>query len=109
MEPVVKLAIYTPVTHSDSIRKVLAESGAGHIGNYDSCSFSTRGVGRFRGLEGSNPAIGEAGQLESVDEEQIETVCYEKDLITILAAVKKVHPYEEPAIDIYPLLNHKYL
>jgi hypothetical protein len=108
MKPLVKLVIYVPTTDSDKIRAILAESGAGHLGNYDSCSFSTKGIGRFRGLEGSNPTIGESGQLESVEEERIETVCYEHDIEVVLKAVKDAHPYEEPAIDIYPLLNHKY-
>lgn len=105
MNSLVKLVIYVPVTHADKIRETLAKAGAGHIGNYDSCSFSVRGVGRFRGLEGSNPTIGEPGKLEEVEEERIETICAEEKAGAILEAIKKVHPYEEPAIDVYPLLN----
>jgi hypothetical protein len=104
-----KIVIYVPVTHADKIRATLAKAGAGHIGNYDSCSFSVRGVGRFRGLEGSHPAIGQPGRVEEVEEERIETACEEKNLGAILEEVKKVHPYEEPAIDVYPTLNEKYL
>lgn len=103
-----KLVIYVDTAHADLIRQTLAQAGAGHIGKYDSCSFSTRGIGRFRGLEGSNPTIGEVGKLEAVEEERIETICYEKDLEKILKAVRTVHPYEEPAIDIYPLLNDSF-
>lgn len=101
----VKIAVFTPLSHCDAVRKALAEAGAGHIGNYDSCSFSTKGVGRFRGLEGTKPFIGEAGKTENVEEERIEVICPFEKLETVLAAVKKVHPYEEPAIDVYPLLN----
>ena len=102
----VKLVIYVPLTHAEKIRQVLGEQGAGHIGNYDFCSFSVRGVGRFRPLKGANPTIGEVEKLEEVEEERIETVCRESDLEKILNAVKKIHPYEEPAIDIYPLSSY---
>lgn len=101
----VKIAVFVPLTHTDKIREVLAEAGAGHIGNYNFCSFSTRGVGRFRGGEGTNPHIGEAGKIEEVEEEKIETICSEEILQKVLEKLKEVHPYEEPAIDIYPLLN----
>lgn len=101
----VKIAVFVPVTHADKVREALAESGAGHIGNYDCCSFSVKGIGRFRGLEDSKPFIGEVGKIEEVEEEKIETICPHEKLDEILAAVKKVHPYEEPVIDIYPLLN----
>src|SRR3989339_574689 len=100
-----KIIVYTPTTHSDKIRKTLAESGAGHIGNYDCCSFSVKGTGRFRALEGTNPHIGERGELTEVEEERIETVCPLDRAHEIVTKIKEVHPYEEPAIDIYPLLE----
>lgn len=103
--PLVKLVIYTPLTHAEAIRQILGEQGAGHIGNYDFCSFSMKGVGRFRPLEGANPTLGQVGKIEKVEEERIETVCREKGLEKILIAVRAAHPYEEPAIDVYPLLN----
>lgn len=101
----VKIAVFVPSTHADQIRQVLSEAGAGHIGNYDSCSFSTKGIGRYRGLEGSKPFIGESGNLEQVDEEKIETICPFDKYKKVVDDVIKAHPYEEPAIDIYPLLN----
>ncbi len=99
-----KIVIYVPETHAEVVRKTLGESGAGPIGNYDFCSFSTKGVGRFRALAGSEPFIGEEGKLEEVLEEKIETICAYEKLEEILAAVRAVHPYEEPVIDVYPLL-----
>ena len=105
----VKIVVFAPLSHADSIRETLANAGAGHLGNYDFCSFSSKGIGRFRGNANSNPTIGEPGKLEQVEEERIETIAPEEKLNAILKAVKKAHPYEEPAIDIYPLLNHKYL
>lgn len=107
MESLVKIVVYVPVSHADAIRKTLAKAGAGHIGNYDYCSFSVKGIGRFRGLEGTNPFIGTQGKIEAVEEERIETVCYKKDIKKILTAVKKVHPYEEPAIDVFALCEHE--
>ena len=100
-----KIVVYVPTTHADQIREILAKSGAGHIGNYDFCSFSVKGTGRFRGQAGTNPFIGQPGQIEPVEEERIETICPAEKIKSILAAVKKAHPYEEPAIDVYPLLN----
>ena len=108
MSELIKIVVFTPSSHADEIRKVLSDSGAGHIGNYDHCSFSTKGIGRYRGLAGTNPHIGEAEKLEEAQEERIETILPEEILPNVLEAVLKVHPYEEPAIDIYPLLNHKY-
>lgn len=104
-QALVKIIIYVPVTHANKIREALTEADAGKIGNYDSCSFSIRGIGRFRALKGANPFLGKINQIEEVEEERIETICPQKILKKVLTAIKKVHPYEEPAIDIYPLLN----
>lgn len=102
----VKLVIFTPLTHSDIVREALGNAGAGKIGNYDFCSFSTRGTGRFRGNEKASPAIGAALQYEAVEEEKIEVVVPRNILQEVIDAVKKVHPYEEVAYDIYPLEDH---
>lgn len=99
-----KIVVFAPVTHADKVRHALAEAGAGKVGNYDSCSFSSRGVGRFRPLKGSNPFVGEVEKLEEVEEERIEVLCSAALKEKVLQAVRGVHPYEEPVIDIYPLL-----
>lgn len=98
-----KLVVFAPVTHADKIRRVLGEAGAGRVGSYDFASFSVRGTGRFRPLQGAKPAIGEVGKLEEVEEERIESVVAADILETVLTAVRQAHPYEEPAIDIYEL------
>jgi hypothetical protein len=100
-----KIVVFTPVTHADAVRKALTNAGAGHTGNYDNCSFSSRGVGRFRPLKGSKPFIGKEGVTEEVQEERIETILPVQIIEEVVNAVKEVHPYEEPAIDIYPMLN----
>ena len=109
MEELVKIVIYTPVDHADDVRRVLGENRAGKIGNYDSCSFSARGIGRFRPGEGSDPFSGERGKIESVEEERIETVCPRKIAGDVIEAVRNVHPYEEMAFDAYPLVNHEFM
>lgn len=100
----VKLVVYVPESHADKIRQAMGEAGAGVIGNYTHNSFSVKGVGRFKPTTGASPFIGKVGELEEVVEERIETVCYKKDLRKIIQAIKKVHPYEEVALDAYPLL-----
>lgn len=100
----VKIVVYAPESHAEKVRRALADAGCGHIGKYDFCSFSVKGVGRFRPLKGAKPFVGKVGKIEKVDEERIETICPKAKLKFALAAVKKVHPYEEPAIDVYPLV-----
>jgi hypothetical protein len=101
----VKLVVFTPISHADIVRQTLGEAGAGKIGNYDFCSFSSRGIGRFRGGEKSNPMIGKAGKYESVEEERIEVMVPREILEEVIKRVKLVHPYEEVAYDIYPIEN----
>jgi hypothetical protein len=99
----VKLVVFVPLTHADVVRKALGEAGAGKIGNYDFCSFSSRGVGRYRGNENSNPTVGIAGEFTEVEEERIEVLVSRAILQSVIEKVKLVHPYEEVAFDIYPL------
>ena len=99
----VKFVVFVPLTHTDAIRQALGEAGAGKIGNYDFCSFSSRGTGRFRGNEKANPVIGKVGKYEAVEEERIEAIVPREILAKIIEKVKAVHPYEEVAFDIYPL------
>ena len=99
------LIIYVPVAAADTIRKALADGGAGRIGNYDSCSFSARGTGRFRPLKGAHPAIGSIGKIEEVEEERIEALVAGDKLKETLKRIREVHPYEEPAIHVLPMVD----
>lgn len=99
----VTIVMTVPETHADLIRETLGRAGAGKVGDYSYCSFSTKGIGRFLPNEGSNPHIGKIGVLEEVVEERIETVCNRAFLEHVLEAIKKAHPYEETVIDIYPV------
>lgn len=98
-----KIVVYVPESHADAVRAALGRSGAGHIGNYSHCTFSVKGTGRFKPEDGAKPAIGAVGKLEAVSEERIETVCREDRLTAVLEAVRGAHPYEEPAVDVYPI------
>src|SRR5690625_2248621 len=102
-EKLFKLMVFVPQTHVEQVREALGDSGAGFIGNYSHCTFQTAGQGTFMPLEGTNPYIGEKGKLELVDELKIETVVKEKDIPTVVAAMKQAHPYEEVAYDLFPL------
>lgn len=99
----VKIVVFVPESHADAVREAMGKAGAGKIGNYTYCSFSSKGVGRFRPEKGANPSIGEVGKFESIQEERIEVVCDRNLLESTVAAIKRAHPYEEIAFDIYLL------
>src|SRR3989338_4575777 len=97
----VKIVVFVPESHTDIVREAMGKAGAGKIGNYTFCSFSSRGIGRFRPEAGASPHIGKVGKFEEVSEEKIEVVCSRENLDTVIKAIKKVHPYDEVALDIY--------
>lgn len=103
------LIIYCPENAADAVRKAAANAGAGKIGNYDSCSFSSKGIGRFRPLEGAHPAVGNVGSVEEVPEERIEMMAGEDVISAVIAAITKAHPYEEPAIHVLKMEDYKTL
>ncbi len=98
-----KLVVTVPLDHADVVRQAIGEAGGGKVGKYAFCSFSMRGVGRFMPLPGAEPHIGEVGKPAEVEEERIEVTCEDTVLESVIAAIKKVHPYEEVAIDVYKL------
>ncbi len=101
----VKIVVFVPESHTDKVRETMGKAGAGKIGNYSFCSFSSKGIGRFKPEQGADPHIGEIGKFEEVVEERIETICPREKLEEIIAAIKEVHPYDEVALDVYPLEN----
>ncbi len=100
-----KLVTFCPTDKAQNVRKALFDAGAGHIGNYDSCSFNTNGEGTFRALENSNPYVGELNKLHTENEVKIETIYPAYIEKAILKALFASHPYEEVAYDIYRLEN----
>ena len=98
-----KLVVFVPVAYAEKVREAIHAAGGGKLGNYSHCSFSSHGVGRFRPEQCTNPSVGEIGKIEEVEEERIEVLCEEKVIQHVVAAMKKAHPYEEVAYDVYLL------
>ena len=101
----VKIVVTVPVENLNDVRNILCESGAGVIGNYTYCSMSTKCVGTFKPTDLANPYIGKINNLEFVEEEKLEVVCSVDKVKLVLSKLREVHPYEEPAIDIFPLID----
>ena len=101
----VKIVVFSPLENADDIRNALGSAGAGKIGEYDYCSYSAIGKGRFTPTQNANPHIGMTGMAEVVEEERIEVICERADAKQVITAMKDAHPYEEVAFDIYPLLD----
>jgi hypothetical protein len=99
-----KLVVFVPAEALDAVRDALFAAGAGRIGNYERCSWYTEGTGTFLGGEQTDPTIGERGREERVPELRLETVFPEERHEEVVAALRRAHPYEEPAFDVYPLL-----
>ncbi len=103
----IKIVVFVPVEHADAVRKALADAGAGSLGNYRACSFSSRGVGRFTPVDGANPAIGTVGVPEEVEEERIEVVVESSLAGSAVKSMRAAHPYEEPAFDLIRLIDER--
>ncbi len=102
-----KLIVFVPVEAAGQVSEAVFAAGAGWIGNYSRCSFQAQGTGTFLPLEGAKPAIGKKGRLEKVPEIRFETIVPAEKLESVIAAMKKTHPYETPAYDVFKLHNSK--
>lgn len=101
----VKIVVTVPKENLDEVRNAMCKEGAGVIGNYTNCSMTTKCIGTCMPNEEANPYYGEINKLDFAEEEKLEVVC---DVVNVKKVIKKlrdVHPYEEPAIDIIPLLD----
>lgn len=103
----VKIIVTAPVEDIEKIRNAICDEGAGIIGNYTYCTISTKCTGTFKPNDSANPYIGENNKLEFVEEEKLETRCDINILKRVLKRLREVHPYEEPAIDIIPLIDEE--
>lgn len=104
MSVLVKIVVTVPEADADKLREAIGNADGGRIGNYTHCSFSVKGVGRFKPEDGAHPAVGKVGKLEEVVEERIEVTCEKDKVGNAIQAIRAAHPYEEPAIDIYSML-----
>jgi dinuclear metal center YbgI/SA1388 family protein len=100
-----KVVVFVPPTDVDRVAEAMAAAGAGVIGEYQSCTFRVHGTGTFRGSSETKPFIGKAGRLETTSEVRLEMIAPRARIEAIVAALKRVHPYEEVAYDVYPLDN----
>ena len=100
-----KLVVFVPVESLDAVRAALFDAGAGRIGAYERCSWYAEGTGTFFGGETASPAVGEPGREERVPEARLETVYPVEREADVVRALRRAHPYEEPAFDLYPLVE----
>lgn len=102
----VKVVVLVPKPYAAKVRRAMTKAGAGCWpgGKYDQVSGEYQAIGRFRPLTKAQPAIGQRGREVEVREKRIEMLCECKLFPKVIESIKKAHPYEEPAIEVYPLL-----
>lgn len=101
----VKIAVTVPKKYTEIIRKAMWEAGAGEIGNYTNCSISSKCIGTFKANKNAKPFIGKKNQFKYVKEEIVDVICPIENVKMVIEKVRKNHPYEEPVIEIIPLLD----
>ncbi len=101
----VKIIVMIPPENTNEVRDAIWQAGAGNIGNYSSCSTTMKVEGTFRPNKEANPYIGEKETLEIVEEDRLEVICEIEKAKKVISTIRKTHPYEEPEIDIIPLLD----
>ncbi len=99
-----KIAVFVPLKNADELTFRMAGKGAGIIGNYTVCSFRVRGHGTFLGGSGSRPTAGRKGKFEIIEEVRLEMICEKENLNSVLDEVYRIHPYEEPACEVYEVM-----
>jgi len=99
----VKFVVFVPPEYTDRVRKAAGSAGAGIIGEYSLCSFTSRGTGTYVPSRGASPFEGEPGKLSRVEEDRLEMLVPEPYISNVIRTVREVHPYEEPAYDVIPL------
>ena len=98
-----KLAFFVPASHVEVVKAAVFAAGGGRIGDYDHCAWQTLGQGQFRPLDGSQPFLGQTGQVEVVEEWKVELVVADDLIAQVVAALKQSHPYETPAYEVWQL------
>jgi len=100
-----KLCFYVPLESAETVKAAVFATGAGRIGNYDSCCWQVEGMGQFRPLAGANPAVGEMACVNQLPELKIEMVIAPELVRSAVAALLAAHPYEEPAYQLWPVMT----
>ncbi|HAN17934.1 MAG: Nif3-like dinuclear metal center hexameric protein [Bacteroidetes bacterium GWC2_33_15] len=105
LNQLIKLVYFVPVQQAEETRKAVFEAGAGHIGNYDMCSFNVEGKGTFKARENTNPFVGKKGEIHTENEIRVEVILPKQIKNNVIQALISAHPYEEVAYDLYALEN----
>ncbi len=100
-----KFVFFVPQSHVEDVKTAVFAAGGGKMGDYQECCWQVAGSGQFRPSAAANPFIGNAGELERVDEYRVEMVCADDQIRAAVAALKAAHPYEEPAYDVWRLAD----
>ena len=103
-----KLCFYVPDSHLEAVKKAVFAAGAGRVGAYDSCCWQMLGQGQYRPLDGSQPFIGQVGHVQHVPEWKVEMVVADELIHETVKAMKKAHPYETPAFDVWRLSDMQF-
>ncbi|CAG8865995.1 GTP cyclohydrolase 1 type 2 [Pseudomonas fluorescens] len=98
-----KLAFFVPPSHVEGVKAEVFAAGGGRIGGYDHCAWQVLGQGQFRPLDGSQPFLGQTGVVEQVEEWRVELVVADDLIAQVVAALKRSHPYETPAYEVWKL------
>ena len=103
----VKVIVTIPAENTEEVRNAICNEGAGIIGNYTYCTMTTKCTGTFKPSDKANPYIGEKNKIEFVEEDKLEAICDINIVKRVIKIIRGVHPYEEPAIDIIPLIDEE--
>ena len=101
----VKIFVTVPEENLKEVMDAVCNAGAWVIGNYDYCTIYTKSVGTSRPNDKAHPYIGQTNKIEYINEEKLEFVCDVDKVKHVISELRRVHPYEEPAIDIVPLID----
>jgi hypothetical protein len=102
---VYKLAFFVPASHVEVVKAAVFAAGGGRIGGYEHCAWQILGQGQFRPMAGSQPFLGQAGEVEQVEEWKVELVVADELIQQVVTALKHSHPYETPAYEVWPLAD----
>lgn len=101
------MIVTIPAENTEEVRNAICNEGAGIIGNYTYCTMTTKCTGTFKPSDKANPYIGEKNKIEFVEEDKLEVICDINIVKRVIKTIREVHPYEEPAIDIIPLIDEE--
>ncbi len=101
----IQIVVSVPALHLHAVLDAMADAGAGVIGNYTHCSYRSIGTGRFKPDSSADPAYGQKEAISEVEEYRIETICARDRVKVVCAAIRAAHPYEEPMLYLFPLLD----